>query len=44
MREAVLFKVFMDTQKAYDALDRDMCLGIMAAYGVGPRTIRLLRI
>ena len=42
-REAVIFEVFLDIQKVYDALDRDRCLGIMAAYGVGPRAIRLLR-
>ena len=28
-RKAVLFKVFLDLQKAYDALDRDRCLGIL---------------
>ena len=43
MREAVIFKVFLDLQKAYDDLDRYRCLGILEAYGVGPRTIRLLR-
>ena len=39
MREAVIFEVFLDIQKAYDALDWYMCLGIMAAYRGGPRTI-----
>ena len=45
MREVVIFKIFLDLQKAYDALDWDTCLEILAAYGVrvGPRTIRLLR-
>ena len=43
MREAVLSDFSMDIQKAYDALDWDRCLGIMVSYGVGPRTIRLLR-
>ena len=43
MREEVLFEVFLDLQKAYDALDLDRCLGIMAAYGVGTRMIQLLR-
>ena len=31
MKEAVFFEVFLDIQRAYDALDRDMCLGILAA-------------
>ena len=43
MREAVLFEVFQDLQKAYDALYQDRCLGILATYGVGPRKIRILR-
>ena len=30
MREAVLFGAFFDLQKAYDALDRDRCLDILA--------------
>ena len=42
MREAVLFEVFLELQKAYDALDWDICLDILAAYRVGPRTLRLL--
>ena len=42
MREGVLYEVFLDLQKAYDALDWDRCLKILAAYGVGPRVIRLL--
>ena len=29
--------------KAYDALERDRCLDILAAYIVGPRDIHLLR-
>ena len=45
MMEAVLFKVFLDSKKAYDALalDWDICLDILAAYGVGPRMLRLLQ-
>ena len=43
MRQAVLFEVFLDLKKAYKALDRDMCLEILATYGVGPRTLQLLR-
>ena len=44
MREAVLFEVFLDPHKEYDDLDWDIWIDILAAYGVGHRTIRLLRI
>ena len=43
MMEEVLFEFFLDLQKAYDALDKDRCLGILAAYRVGPRTIIIMR-
>ena len=43
MREAVLFKVFLDLHKSYDTLDWDICLGILAAYGVIPRTLCILQ-
>ena len=43
MREAVLFKVFLDLRKAYAALDQERALDIITAYGVGPRTVRILR-
>ena len=43
MREAVLFEVFLDLQKSYDALDQERSLELLAVYGVGPRTLRLLR-
>ena len=42
MREAVLFEVFLDLQKAYNALVRERDLDLLAAYGVGLRTVRLL--
>ena len=42
MREAVLLEVFLDIQKACDALDQERALEIFAAYGVGPRTVLLL--
>ena len=38
-REAVLFEVFLDLQKAYDALDQDRCLELLGAYWFGPRTL-----
>ena len=43
MREAVLLEVLLHLQRAYDDLDRDMCLGIMAAYRVSPRKIRIMK-
>ena len=42
MREAVLHNILLDLQKAYDALDREWCLNILAVYGVGPWTLRIL--
>ena len=43
LREAVLYAIFLDLQKAYDALDRSRCLNILERYGVGTRDLRLLR-
>ena len=42
MRETVLFEVLLYLKKAYNALDRDRCLEIIATYGVGPRTLQIL--
>ena len=44
MVEAVLFEVSLDPQKAYDALDWDRYINILAEYGVGPMVLQLLRI
>ena len=35
--------IFLDLNKAYDALDRSRCLDILKGYGVGPRSRWLLR-
>ena len=43
LREEVLYVIFLDLQKAYDALDRYRCLDIMEGYGVGPQSFWLLR-
>ena len=42
MKEAVLYDILLDLQKAYDDLDWDRCLGILAAHGVFPRALQLL--
>ena len=43
LMEEVLFVIFLDLQKAYDALDMSRCLEILEGYGVGPRDWRLLQ-
>ena len=35
--------IFLDLQKAYDALDRSRCLEILEGYGVGPRARWLIK-
>ena len=35
--------ILLGLHKAYDALDRSRCLGILEGYGVGPRSLRLLQ-
>ena len=42
MREEVLYVIFLDLTKAYDALDRSKCLEILEGYGVGPSARSLL--
>ena len=43
MREEVLYKVFLDLRKAYDALDQEIFMKILVECEVGPRTERILR-
>jgi exonuclease III len=43
LEQQPLYGIFIDLKKAYDAMDRDRCLEILVAYGVGPKLIRLLR-
>ena len=42
LREEVLYMIFLDLHKAYDALERSRCLEILGGYGVGPKSRRLL--
>ena len=44
MREEVLYMIFLDLTKAYDALDRSRSLEILKGYGVGERVRRLLAV
>ena len=43
LREEVLYVIFLDLHKSYDALDRSRCLDILEGYGVGPQAIKLLQ-
>ena len=43
LREEVLYVLFLDLNKVYDALDRSRYLEILEGYGVGPRERRLLQ-
>ena len=42
MREEVLYAIFLDLTKAYDAVDRYRCLEILEGYCVGPSARRYL--
>ena len=43
MSEEVLYVIFLDLTKAYNALDRSRILEILEGYGVGPQARRLLQ-
>ena len=43
LREEVLYVIFLDLHKAYDALDGSRCLEILEGYAVGPQARRLLQ-
>ena len=36
LREELLYMIFLDLHRVYDALDRSRCLVILEGYGVGP--------
>ena len=41
-REEVLYEIFLDPLKAYEALDQDRCPEIPATYRVGPRALQII--
>ena len=38
-----VFQVYIDVRKAYNSLDRGICMEIPREYGLGPRLQRLLQ-
>ena len=44
MREEVLYVIFLDLTKSYDALDRSRTLEILKGYGEGERVRRILTV
>ena len=42
LREEVIYVIFLDLTKAYEAFDRSRCLETLEGYGVGPNARRLL--
>ena len=43
LKEAVFHAILLGLHKAYNTLNRSRCLGILEGFGVGPRSLRLLR-
>ena len=41
--DTVLHYIFLDLRKFYGALDRELCLDILAGYGAGPSTLHIMR-
>ena len=37
MMEVVLYEIFLDLHKVYNALESYLCLDILEGYGMGPR-------
>ncbi|KAL7536992.1 hypothetical protein ACHAWF_005620, partial [Thalassiosira exigua] len=43
LEQHLLYGIFIDIRKAFDAMDRERCLDILAGYGVGQNMLRLIR-
>ena len=43
MREDIIYEIFLDLYKDYDALDQERRLDILAGYGLGPQALNLLQ-
>ena len=40
--QRLLFGIFLNLRKPYDAMDRGRCMGILRDCGVGEKTLRLI--
>jgi Reverse transcriptase (RNA-dependent DNA polymerase)/Ulp1 protease family, C-terminal catalytic domain len=43
IQQKTLYQVFIDLSKAYDTLHRGRALATLSAYGIGPRTLHLIK-
>jgi hypothetical protein len=43
LEQTPFFSIFIDLQKAFDAMDRGCCLEILVLHGVGPKMLCLIR-
>jgi hypothetical protein len=43
LEQVPFYGIFLDLKKAFDSMDRELCLLILGGYGVGPKMIRLIR-
>lgn len=43
MDQVLLYGIFIDLKKAYDAMDRDIYTEILTGYGVGPKMRKLVQ-
>ena len=43
IREKLLYEILLDLHKAYNDMDREICLDIFEGYIIGPQALRLLR-
>ena len=43
IKQAPFYGIFLDLQKAHDAIGRDRCLQILKGYGVGMNILRLIK-